>query len=283
MIKFTIQDFNTKYPDENACFDEIFQQRFSDLSECSNCKRPFKYHRVTGRKCYSCQFCANQIHPLAKTIFHKSDTPLRNWFFAIFLFSTSKNGVSAKELQRQIGCTYKTAWRMARQIRLLFEEGGITFSNTTEFDERYMGGKGGHNKRGRGAENKTPVFGMVERKGKIKAIVTDDTKRKTVMPLIREHVALGTCVMTNEYLPYNCLTKEGYIHETVSHGIKEYVRGDVHTDTLGGFWSQLKRSVSGTYHAVSPKYLQSYVNEFSYRYNRRFCQLPLFHLMLARV
>lgn len=283
MVKFTIQDFNIKYPNEEACIEEIFTQRFSDLKECPACNNPFKYYKVTDRKCYACQYCGNQIHPLANTIFHKSETPLKNWFYAIFLFSTSKNGVSAMELQRQLGCTYKTAWRMAKQIRMLFKESGFSFSKTTELDETYVGGKGGHNKRGRGAENKTAVFGMIERKGRVKATVTVNTKRKTVMPIIREHVTLGTSVMTDEYLVYRSLTKEGYVHQTVNHGTQEYVRGDVHTNSLEGFWSQLKRSINGTYHAVSPKYLQTYVDEFSYRYNRRSYPLPLFYLMLARV
>ena len=283
MVKFTIQDFNTKFNSEEACLDEIFKQRFSSFDQCPVCKNPFKYYKVTDRKCYACQYCSNQIHPLANTIFHKSDTPLKNWFYAIFLFSTSKNGVSAMELQRQLGCTYKTAWRIAKQIRKLFQENGISFAKTTEFDETYVGGKGGHNKRGRGAENKTPVFGMVERKGKVRAIVTVDTKRKTVMPIIREHVVIGTNVMTDEYLPYRSLTKEGYNHQTVAHGAKEYVRGNVHVNTLEGFWSQMKRSINGTYHAVSPKYLKTYVNVFSYRYNRRSYPVPLFHLMLTRV
>lgn len=283
MIKFTINDFNTKYPDEEACIEEIFKQRFSQLTECPACKNPFKFYKVTGRKCYACQYCSHQIHPLANTIFHKSETPLKNWFFGIYLFSTSKNGVSAMELQRQIGCTYKTAWRMAKQIRQLFEESGITFSRTTELDETYVGGKGGNNKRGRGSENKTPVFGMVERQGKVKATVTVNTRRKTVMPIIRQHINIGTEVMTDEYLVYRSLTKEGYAHKMVNHGSKEYVRDDTHVNTLEGFWSQLKRSINGTYHAVSPKYLQTYVNEFSYRYNRRFSPIPLFYLILARV
>ncbi len=283
MVKFTIQDFNTKYPDEDSCIEEIFKQRFGQLTVCPTCKNPFKYYKVSDRKCYACQYCSNQIHPLANTIFHKSETPLKNWFYAIFLFSTSKNGVSAMELQRQLGVTYKTAWRIAKQIRKLFEENDIGFSKTTELDETYVGGRGGNNRRGRGSGNKIPVFGMVERKGNIKATVVVNTKRKTVMPIIREHIVLGTEIMTDEYLPYRLLTKEGYNRQTVNHASKEYVRGNVHTNTLEGFWSQLKRSINGTYHAVSPKYLQTYVNEFSYRYNRRFIPISLLHLLLVRV
>lgn len=283
MNKFTIQDFNTKYPNEEVCVEEIFNQRFSHLTECPRCKNLFKYYKVTDRKCYACQFCGNQIHPLANTIFHKSETPIKSWFYAIFLFSTSKNGVSATELQRQLGVTYKTAWRMANQIRKLFEESGNILSKITEIDETYVGGKGGNNKRGRGSENKTPVFGMVERQGIMKAKVTVNTKRKTVMPIIREYVKIGTEVMTDEYLPYQSLMKEGYKHQTISHGAKEYVRGNVHVNTLEGFWSQLKRSINGTHHAVSPKYLQQYVNEFSWKYNYRSVITPLFHLMLLQV
>lgn len=282
-MKFTIKEFNKQYPTDEVCLDEIFQARFGHIKECPKCKKETKFNRITTRKCYCCQFCGYQLHPVANTIFHKSDTPLTNWFYAIYLFSVSKNGVSAMELQRQLGCTYKTAWRMAKQIRQLFEENKDALSGIVELDETYVGGKGGHNKRGRGSENKTPVFGMVERKGAIKAKVTVDTKRKTVMPIIRKHIAIGSDVMTDEYLPYRSLTKEGYHHQTVNHGHREYARGEVYTNTLEGFWSQMKRSINGTYHAVSPKYLQTYVDEFSYRYNCRFSPEPLFSLLLSQV
>lgn len=282
-MKFTINEFNKRYPNDDVCLEEIFQARYGHLKECPKCKKETRFNRITNRKCYCCQFCGHQLHPVANTIFHKSDTPLKSWFYAMYLFSVSKNGVSGKELERQLGCTYKTAWRIARQIRQLFKENNDTLSGIVEFDETYVGGKGGKNKRGRSAENKTPVFGMVERKGNIVAKVTVDTKRKTVMPIIREHVMLGTKVMTDEYLPYQNLGKEGYKHQTVNHGSKEYVRGETYTNTIEGFWSQLKRSINGTYHCVSPKYLQSYVNEFGYRYNLRFSSEPVFSLLLAQV
>lgn len=120
MNKFTIQDFNTQYPTEEACIQDVYNRKFGQLTECLVCKNPFKYYKVRNRKCYACQYCSNQIHPLANTIFHKSDTPIRLWFYAIFLFSASKNGVSAMELQRQLGVTYKTAWRIANKVRILF-------------------------------------------------------------------------------------------------------------------------------------------------------------------
>lgn len=120
--KFTIKQFNKKYPNDDACLQEIFNSRFSDLKECLHCKKPFSFYKVKNRKCYACAFCGHQLHPLADTIFHKSSTSLKNWFYAIFLFSVSKNGVAAKELERQLGVTYKCAYRIAKQIRKLFDE-----------------------------------------------------------------------------------------------------------------------------------------------------------------
>src|SRR4030042_3917303 len=121
-MKFTINEFNKKYPTDDVCLAELFKARYGYIKVCPKCKKETKFNRIKARKCYCCQYCGFQLHPVANTIFHKSETPLKNWFYAIYLFSTSKNGVSAMELQRQIGCTYKTAWRMAYQIRLLFEQ-----------------------------------------------------------------------------------------------------------------------------------------------------------------
>lgn len=283
MKKLTIQNFNTIYRTEEACLDKLFELRYGDLKVCPSCNKKTNFYRRSNKKAYSCQWCGYLISPTANTIFHKSDTDLTKWFYALYLFSTSKNGVSAKELERQLGVTYKTAWRIAKQIRQLFEENKEALSKIVEVDETYIGGKGSNNKRGRGSENKTSVLGMLERKNIVKATVTVDTIRKTVMPIIRKHVKLGTEIMSDEYLPYQSLTSEGYKHETVSHGQNEYVRGNIHVNSLEGFWSQLKRSINGTYHCVSPKYLQSYVNEFSYRYNNRFSCQSLFDLMLSQI
>lgn len=274
--KFTIRDFDTKYPHDDACLDDIFQKRYGSLKICPDCKRKTKFHRVTGRKCYSCQFCGYQLHPLADTIFHKSDTPLKLWFFAIFLFANSKNGVSAMEIKRKIGVTYKTAWRMAKQIRLLFGKRSKTpLKNHVEMDETYVGSKtkngskGKGLKVGRGAPGKTIVFGMVERGKEIKATVIPNIKQTTIMPIIQENIEPKTTIHTDEYIIYHPLRKLGFKHRTIRHRSGIYVRGITHTNTLEGFWSQLKRSITGTHHSVSPKYLQHYVDEFSYRYNLR--------------
>ena len=196
-MKYTIKQFQKDFSTDDVCLDYLFAQRFGHLEDFS------KYYRVKKRKCYAHSETGEQVHPLAGTIFHKSRTLLTNWFYAIFLFSQSKNGVSAKELQRHLGVTYKCAWRMAKQIRELMQENPTMFTGTVEADETYVGGKGKNNKRGRGAENKTPVFGVVEREGSVVAKVVENCKASTVMPLIRENVGIGANLMTDEYGIYN--------------------------------------------------------------------------------
>lgn len=282
MEKFTIKDFNTKYTSEDVCLHEIFTNRYGSLKKCPSCKEETKFHKVTDRKCYACQWCGYQLHPLAGTIFHKSDTSLKSWFYAIFLFANSKNGVSGKELERQLGVTYKTAWRMAKQIRLLFGAYNRQLSKTVEVDETYVGGFR-HGTTGRGAKGKTPVFGLIQRGGKVKAHVVADTKSATLYPLMRKNIKIGTRVISDKYQTYKKVNSVlGFTHDKIDHGQRQYVRGDVHTNTIEGFWSQLKRSINGTYHAVSPKYLQSYVDEFAWRYNRRALPSSFFYPMISR-
>ena len=196
--------------------------------------------------------------------------------------STSKNGVSAKEIQRQTGVTYKTAWRMQRQIRLLMKPGNDPLKGTVEIDDTYVGGMR-PGKRGRGASGKTPILGMVERKGAVKASVVDDLKKRTVKPIILDGIEKDSEVFTDEFLSYRDIKKYDFDHDVVKHHIKEYVRGNVHTNTIEGFWSQLKRSIHGTYHSVSPQHLQLYVDEFAWRYNHRKSPTSLFELLLRKV
>ena len=268
-MRYTVAQFNKEYPDEDTCLDKVFQERYGDVKNCPSCGViDTKFYRVKGRKCYACMHCGYQLHPLAETIFHKSSTPLRSWFYAIYLFSVSKNGVAAKELERHLGVTYKTALRMTRQIRSLMEDEGQIGGpgKIIEADETYFGkiAKGRHD----GRRDKTPVVGVVERGGEIRAIVTDTTGTRRIKAIFNDNVLAGTELHTDESRIYKWTDKE-MIHKTVNHARREYARGNVTTNTIEGFWGQLKRSIEGTYHSVSTHHLQSYVDEFSFRYSHR--------------
>lgn len=280
--KFTTKDFNKLYPDDNACLDEIFKNRYSSLEICPECNKKTKFYRVKDRKCYACQYCGYQISPLADTIFHKSSTSLRDWFYSIYLFSVSKNGVSAKELERQLGVTYKCAWRIAKQIRLLFNQNKKLLSDIIEIDETYIGGKH-KGKRVRGSENKTAVIGLAQKKGMLKTKVVANTNSNTIKSIVRNNVQFDVDIITDEYRSYNILKKMGYKHNTINHSEEQGVNGINHVNTIEGFWSQLKRFINGTFHCVSPKYLQSYVDEFVYRYNHRLSSLSIFQKLVLMV
>jgi transposase len=264
-MRYTLKDFKTEYPDDDACLKAVLDNRYG--STCPKCGvMDTKFYKITGRKAYACLNCRKHIYPLADTIFRKSETSLWNWFYAIFQFSVSKNGVSAKELERTLGVTYKTAWRMCRQIRKLMEEDGDLLTGEVEIDETYIGGR---RKLAHKYDNKSVVFGMVERNGVAKTMHVKSNGSRVLLPVIIKDVAPQSSIHSDEWRAYKVLPKHGYSHTTVNHSKLEYVRGSAHTNTIEGYWSQLKRSIDGTYHSVSPKYLQQYLNEFSFRYNLR--------------
>lgn len=282
-MRFTITDFRNRFPTDDACLDEIMRRRYGEIITCKECEKQSKFHRVKGRKCYECQWCGWQLYPTKNTPFDHSSTPLSSWFYAIYLMTATRSGVSAKELERQLGVTYKCAWRMAMEIRkLLGKTKGDKLKGSVEADETYVGGKN-KGTRGRGATGKTKVFGLLERQGNIKPFVTEDLKKKTIMPIIENEVEKGSRMNTDEFLSYNGLTKAGYDHRTVNHSQMIYVIDDIHTNSLEGFWSQLKRSISGTHVHVSKKYMQNYVNEFAFRYNNRKFPSDMFSNALANL
>ena len=264
-MRYTKKQFEAEYPDDDACLDAVFKNRFGDIEFCPGCGAQTNFYRVKKRQCYACQWCGYQLHPLAQTIFRKSRTSLKDWFYAIYLFSVSKNGVSAKELERHLGVTYKTAWRMAKQIRLLMAQEGAKLSGVVEADETWIGGK--HEQK-RKESGKSTVLGATERGGQARAMVASGANASTAIPFVNATIEAGSDLHTDDSVIYK-RAKQNFYHQTVKHSKKEYVRGDVHTNSIEGFWGQMKRSIDGTYHCVSPKYLQSYVNEFVFRYNYR--------------
>jgi transposase len=288
--RFTINDFNAKFVDDDSCLEWLMEQRHPDaVATCSYCKVDRKHHRIASKKAWACDYCGTYISPMAGTIFEKSRTSLRLWFYAMYLMSSTRCGISAKQIQRECGVTYKTAWRMFKQIRTLMSE-DITLGGTpVEVDETYMGAelKNKHrNKLKQGThKDKQPVFGMVERGGNVVVRVTPDSKAKTILPIMAERILPKSTVFSDCYTTYDKVAgmPAQYTHHRINHSERIYVMGDVHTNTIEGFWSLLKRGIGGVYHAVGKQYLQSYCDEYAFRYNRRASQEPMFTSLLNQV
>ena len=281
----TLRQFQTRFPTEEACLDHLFQVRYGTDFNCPKCNRPAKYSRVKARRSYQCNWCANQLYPTAGTPFDKTRTSLRDWFFVMFQFCASRNGVAAKEVERQIGVTYKTAWRMCHEIRKYMGQvdgfrpiGGE--GKTVEIDETLIGGKVYGKGVGRHLENKTVILGMVERGGDVFTKIVPNVKSATLVPEVKAAVAEGTSIHTDGLHSYKSLKLHGFTHAFVDHNRAEYVRGDCHTQTIEGFWAQLKRGINGTHIHVSAKHLPKYLGEFEYRYNMRTVPHPMLDRLL---
>jgi transposase len=288
---YSLIEFMREYPDDATCLEWLWRNRYSPdgiHAECPKCQqeRVFKrYATSQQRQSWTCTGCGYHLHPTAGTIFHKSSTSLHLWFYAMYLMTSTRCGISAKQLERELGVTYKTAWRIAKDIRRkLMKQDTTPLTGTIEADETYIGGRRHGDKRGRpGIEShKVPVFGMVERMGNVVAITVPNVKRTTLMPHILERVMPASTIYTDELKSYNKLHQNGYHHKRIKHVEKVYVSGDVHVNTMEGFWSLLKRGIGGVYHAVSAKYLQGYLNEYAWRYNHRNDEKAMFEALLLR-
>jgi len=282
MKRYTINNFNQDFPDDTACLEWLKNYIYPNGILCQQCGQVTKYHRVRGRSSYACDRCGNHIAPMTGTIFEHSATPLKSWFYAIYLMSATRCSISAKQIQRELGVTYKTAWRMFRQIRSLLQEDIPALTGEVEVDETYVGGRR-RGKRGRGAEGKSKVIGAVQRNGKVIARVIPDVKRHSLVPFMVRKVDRNATLYTDTFPQYDTMTRLGYKHLRIEHSMKEYVRGSIHTNSIEGFWSLLKRGIGGVYHSVSEKYLQSYINEYGFRFNHRKDEKPMFLTVLEKV
>ncbi len=292
-LRYTVADFNREFPNDDSCLEYVKEQRWpGGITECAKCSVERKHYRVSGRTAYACDHCGNHIYPLAGTVFEKSTTPLKTWFYAMYLMGSTRCGISAKQIQRETGVTYKTAWRMFRQIRSLLSDEGLQLEGSTvEMDEMYHGGK----RRGQGGQgrpsygsHKVAVVGMAERStpthiGRVVARVAPDATKKTLHGLAKEYILPKSTIFTDEFVSYDGLDVRGYTHRRIRHNAKVYVSGDVHTNTIEGFWSTVKRGIGGVYHNVSAKYLQTYLDEYCFRYNRRDRGNLLFKAILEQV
>ncbi len=266
-----ILDVVKQFPTDESCHLHFQEMRWGGSPVCVHCGKSRKIYQMKDKRILKCADCRRQFTARIGTIFEDSALPLQKWFMAIWLLMAHKKGVSSVQLGKDIGVTQKTAWFMLHRIRYAMRT--KNFSNkplkgTVEVDETFVGGK----QREKGIEhrmdNKTIVFGMVERGGRVMAEVVTSANGRKLKGIIRKNVTTGSNLMSDEWRAYRGLGKE-YDHETVNHSKYEYVRGDVHTNTIEGFWSLLKRGIIGIYHQVSRKHLDKYVDEFEYRYNTK--------------
>ena len=296
--QFSLMEFMREFPDDAACLDWLWRNRYSEdgeHAECPKCERVRKFHKVRERPAWDCDSCGHHLHPLAGTIFHKSSTSLQLWFFAIHLMTSTRCGVSAKQLERELGVTYKTAWRMFTLIRnKLMADDGDQLGGEVEIDETSVDGKPrkdahwpeGLSKRSHGAKlrerSRATVFAAVERGGRVKATVLPSRRGPGLHAQAVEWIEPTAIVYTDEWPAYNHLSRDFAAHSRVRHSAGEYVNGAAHTNTIEGFFGHLKPSIRGTYRKVSHKWLQGYLNEFMFRYNERHSKQAMFHTLLER-
>ena len=264
-----------RWTDED-CRSYLKKMRWPDGVVCPKCgtTEPYRITRKTKTKnvvqtLFKCRKCRKQFTATVGTIFEDSHIPIHQWLSAIQFLCASKKGMSAHQLHRMLNITYKSAWFMAHRIRYAMTQSPVIdkLHGIVEADETYIGGKH-HGKRGRGSENKTPVFALVERNGRVRTFKTKRVTAKNLSEKIRENVDREATIMTDEFLAYRNLGKE-FTHYTVRHGAGEYVNGNAHTNTAEGFFSILKRGINGVYHHVSEQHLDRYLAEFGFRYDNR--------------
>jgi transposase-like protein len=289
MKRYTRKDFDRQFPSDAACLDWLCSYLYPDGIYCKNCEQVTKHHRVQSRPSYSCDHCGHHVHPTADTIFHKSCTPLTTWFYAIYLMASTRCGISAKQIERETGVTYKTAWRMFKQIRSMLnpeKSGPLGGKNQqVEMDESYFGGrrKGRVGRPMTGDTQRTAVVGVVQRRGEVRAVVAADVKFDTLIGIAKEHVLPESTLFTDDFSAYGGFGARFEKHRRINHSEKVYVVGDCHTNTIEGFWMLVKTGIRGVYHNVGRHYLQTYLDEYGFRYNRRFDTQPMFTTFMQQI
>jgi transposase-like protein len=279
MSTVNLSELAKHFSDENAARELLERLRWPNGAACPKCggADPYKLNRRAGSSTrpgvWKCRACRKQFTVTVGTVFEDTRIPLSKWLLAIHLLASSKKGMSAHQLHRNLGISYKAAWFMAHRLRYAMKQEPMTalMNGTVEVDETYVGGRNRRgSRRGRpGPEShKTPVVALVERgTGRVRAFPVPRVNAENLRAAFKEHVNPDASVMTDEYGLYKHLGLKK--HQTVNHGTGEYVRGDVHSNTAEGFFSLLKRGINGVYHHVSRGHLHRYCDEFAFRYELR--------------
>ncbi len=275
-----MQEFNQKFPTSDACLDHLWQVHFTD-KPCTACGLYDGFHKLSNRPAYQCQ-CGHQVCPLAGTPFHKSTTDLRTWFLAIFFMTNTRSGMSALQFQRISGVTYKTAWRIFKQVRLMMGDDDSLLNESVEVDEAYIHPNPQRRSTAK-PHNSKVVFGMIERGGRARVKHVKSSGERVLTPEIEKNISRDATIYSDEYGSYKLLKKRGYEHLTVNHSKQQFVVGRIHTQNVENFWSQFKRGIYGVYRHYDAKYLQHYANEYAFRYSNRKSNTPMFDLVLKNL
>jgi len=288
---YSLMEFMAEFPDDASCLDRLWRDRFAPdghTADCARCERPRRFHRTKTRASYTCDSCGLHVHPMKGTIFEKSTTSLHLWFYAIYLIASTRCGISAKQLERELGVTYKTAHRMMKKIRteLMNDEDDAQLSGDVEIDETSWGGKPRikltRSEAMQFRERKTTILGMVERGGRVRLRVIPSRRGAGLSREVRANVNPSSLIFTDDWPAYKPLRGEFLDHRVINHSAGSYVVGDTHTNTIEGFFGNLKTGMRGTYKKVSPRYLQTYLDEYAWRYNQRGSGRSLFLSLIDR-
>jgi len=291
-------EFMREYPDDAACLEHLWRERYSpdgEHADCPKCEREgvtFKRY-ATGqrRQSWTCTACGHHVHPTAGTIFHGSSTSLHLWFYAMYLMASTRCGISAKHLERELGVAYRTAWRMLNKIRTeLMAQDAEPLEGDVEVDETAGGGRVRASDTAKGRQHviakmsrRPTIWAAVERGGRVKAMVVKSRATVDLEAPIFEYVLPTSMVFTDEWGGYSPrLGKHYAAHRRIRHEDRVYVSGDVHTQTVEGFFGNMKNGIRGTYHSVSSRWLPSYLNEYCFRYCERDNERAMFSTLLDR-
>jgi transposase len=300
-------EFMREFPDDEACLEHLWRSRYAADGEhayCERCAKVRSFKRYKGttrtRQVWTCTSCSKQLAPTAGTIFHKSSTSLHLWYFAIFLITSTRCGISAKQLERELGVTYKTAWRMFNKIRnqLMEQDYQGPLGGEVEADESWVGGKprmshrrqmreagidlsNAQNSRAWHNQRKQTIFAMVERAGRVKVVTVPSRYGYTLRTKLHDNLKPTAIVYTDDFSAYSGINRR-WRHHTIDHSAQVYVMGHVHTQTVEGFFGLVKNAIHGVHHGVSKKWLQGYLNEFAWRWNHRDDREAMFRLLLHR-
>ncbi len=267
----SLYDFEKQFPDEKACRDYLEKLRWNGVPVCAQCGSIRKIYHIKDGKILTCADCRKQFTVRVGTIFEDSALPLKKWFLAIYMLNSHKKGISSCQLAKDIEVTQKTAWFMLHRIRYATKHKTFIkpLKGTIEVDETYVGGRERMPVARPDAKKKQVVFGMLQRDGEVRAMHVPSASTELIVPIMKEHISSEANLMSDESGIYIKIGREYRSHQTVHHRTNEYVRGEVHTNSIEGFWSLMKRGINGIYHHVSEDHLHRYTDEYAYRYNSR--------------